>query len=268
MAAVTAAGLWAETRAVVARHRNAVLTLAAAFVFVPGAAVRLVLPSAIQPGATAAGGSQVSPMFWTLLFLVIALQVAGVFAIAAITADRAEGGGRRLGDTLAAAMPALGRFAAALGLFGVAYMAASFVLALVLGVVVLSGGISAAAVTSAGRGQPPVGLAAAVLAVVLPILIWLWARLLPLVGVYLRETEGVVAGIRRAWGLSRGSTWPLLTLLLGLLGATIGLGAVQDALPVTGVAAALLDIAVSAAGAWIFAYAAAATGIAYRELAT
>ena len=206
-------------------------------------------------------------MFWVVLLAVIGLQVGGVFAIAAISADRSEGGGRTLGETLGEAMPAFGRFIGALGLFAIAYLLASVVLAMVLGVVVLAGGLTPDAVASAGRGAPPPGLAAVVLAVVLPILIWLWARLLPLVGVYLRESAGIVGGIRRAWGLSRGSAWPLVTLLLGLIGATFGLSAVQDALPATGLAGGLLDIVSSAIGAWIFAYAAAATGIVYRELA-
>ncbi len=270
MAAVTAASLWADTRAVVARHRSAVLTLAAALVFLPSAALRLLVPPAVVAvaGTKAVSAAEVPLTFLVSLMVTILLQIAGVFAIAAITADRSEGGGRTLGETLSAAMPSFGRFIGALGLFAIAYLLASVVLAMVLGVVVLAGGLSPDAVANAGRGSPPPGLAAVVLAVVLPILIWLWARLLPLVGVYLRESAGIVGGIRRAWSLSRGSVWPLVTLLLGLIGATLGLGAVQDALPaMTGLAAGILDIVASAIGAWIFAYAAAATGIVYRRLA-
>ncbi len=266
MATVTAAGIWAETRAVVARHRGTLLTLAAATVFLPNAAVRLVGPN--LPAGT--GPATLPPGFWLMLATVLALQFAGLFAIAAITADRNEGGGRTLGETLGAALPALGKFALALVVFVFAYFIASLVVGLVLAVIAaIFMAASPAALASAQKGEPPMALAALVVAVVVPLMIYAWARLSPLVGIYLREPTGVIDGIRRAWTLSRGSAASIMALLTALVLASLGLAWIQSGLSSGGLpelAGVALDLVGAAAGALIFTYAAAGTGVVYRQL--
>lgn len=270
MATITAGGIWRETRAVVARHFSTLATLAGATVFLPNAAVRILLPTVSRPQINPADPTTVPPAFWTLLIVVIALQIAGLFAIAAITADRSEGGGRPVRETLAASLPALSKFAGALGLFVIGY----FIVAIVLGLVfaIVAGvwlAASPAALAAAQKGEPPAALAGLVLAVVLPLMIYAWARLSPLVGIFLRERTGVIEGIKRAWTLSRGTAGAIMALLAGMVLAWFGLTWVQSGLAGMGLpqlAGVVVDLLGAAAGALIFTYAAAGTGIVYREL--
>ena len=211
MAGLTLADLWRETRAVVARHRNVLLTLGAATVFLPNAALRLLAPDMAGPGFDPTKPVVVPPGFWLLMVTVIMLQLVGVFAIGAITADSHEGGGRTLGRILGDAVPSLGRFLLALIVFFGVYFVGSIIFGLVLAIFV-SAGVPLGISGGPGAGPAPMAFAALILAIFIPLGVWLWARLVPLVGVYLREPVGVIAGIRRAWKLSsprsgRSSGW-------------------------------------------------------------
>jgi len=259
---VTAGGIWHDTRAVVARHWQVFATLAGASVFLPNAAMRLLAPAGASPQAPA----DLPPGFWTLLALVLALQFIGVFAVAAIAADPREGGGRTLGATLADAAPAFGKFVVALLLFVIGYAIATVAASLVLAIVAVA---SPGALAGAGKGTAPMALASSLVAVVVPLLMWLWARLSPLVGVYLREDVGVVPGIRRAWALSKGATWPILALLTMFVLASVTVGTLQVSAGQAagaGIAGMLLGLVFAGIGALFFVYAAAGTGVIYRQL--
>lgn len=268
----TTAAIWTETRVVVARHLGIFATLAAAFQFLPTVIVRLMGPQvgtmpSLTPGAAPAPA--LSGSVWLILLVLMLLQYLGLFAIAAITSDPREGGGRTIGETIAAALPAFGKFLLALVLFGVGYMVFSLVAGLVLAIVAVIFG--AAGGLTKGSGTDPqaiAGLVGLILAIVLPLVTWLMARLSPLVGVYLREGTGVVAGIRRAWLLSRGSAWAIVVLLLLYL-VTSGLVAmVQFSLGGAGPLAIVATLIAAAFSAVMFVYFAAATGVVYRQLAT
>ena len=269
MAVLTVAGIWRETRAVVARHRGPLMTLGAATVFLPNAALRLLAPSITSPAFDAAHPVQVPSGFLGLLLTVVLLQFAGVFAIAAISADSREGGGQPLGQTLAAAVPALGKFLLALVLFFCVYFLGSIVFGLLLAVVLAIGSAgSPELLASAKAGQPPLMMALIVLAVLVPLMIWLWARLLPLVGVYLREPLGVMPGIRRTWSLSRGALRPILGFVIVYLVAAFAIGAIQvGTASEIGLGSIVLNLVLAALSAFVFVYGAAGTGIIYRELA-
>ncbi|QXQ05005.1 hypothetical protein KX816_11970 [Sphingosinicellaceae bacterium] len=269
MAGLSVVGVWRETRAVVARHRGALMTLGAATVFLPNAALRLLAPAVASPSFDPARPVQVPQGFWLMVIMVIMLQFIGVFAVAAITADAREGGGRTLGQTLAAAIPALGKFLVALLVFFGVYFVGSIVFGLLLAIIVAIWSVASPGLLAGAKaGQPPLALAVLILAFFVPLMIWLWARLAPLVGVYLREPLGVVPGIRRAWRLSRPAVRPLVGLVITYIVAAFAIGAVQvGAASDVGIVSIVVNLLFAALSAVIFVYGAAGTGIVYRELA-
>ncbi len=272
----TAATLWRATDSAVRRHFGAFATLAAAFAFLPGAAMRILAPGLMRlPTLGAATPAPIDGGVWLGMLALALIQLVGLFTIAAVTADSHEGGGRSLGAVMAAALPGLARFVAALLLFTLAYLVAALVVGLVVGLlaaIVLVAGSGGHATPADPANQSAVlGITMVVIAVVFPIAIWLSARLWPLVGVYLREPIGIIPGIRRAWSLSRERVRPLLAVYLALLLASLTLAMLQlgiaGAVGETGLAATLAALVEGALGAIVFVYFAALTGVVYRQLA-
>ncbi len=270
----TSAAIWGETRAIVARHLGVFVTLAAACQFLPTVAMRLLAPQvATMPSLTpgAAPPPAIPASMWLVLLGITLVQYVGLFTIAAITSDPREGGGRTIGETIAAALPAFGKFLLALVLFAVAYLVFSLVAGIVLAILaIVFGATGGMTRTSAGTVDPQMiaGLVGLIIAVVLPLVTWVMARLSPLVGVYLREDAGVVAGIRRAWSLSRGSTWSVVLLLLLFLLLSGLAAAIQFGLGSGGVIGILGTLVAAAISAILFVYFSAAIGVIYGQVAT
>ncbi len=271
MQRLTIGSVWAGMIAVVSRHFGVFATLMAAFAFLPALFVSLVLPDVltVRPGPIGALPA-IHPGFAPVLLILLTLQFAGMFAIVAIAADPAEGGGRSVGQTLVHGLPALVRFLLA----GILVWIALALAVLVVGVVIGLG---------LGLGGTPANddvrtLAAAMVLASMALTLWGGARLAPLPGLLLREGSGPVAGLRRAWALSRGATVPLVQLSLVYLVAALVLALVAQGLVAAfGLVGAALgglrlggfiaSIASAAIGAWLSIYWGAALGVIYRQLA-
>jgi hypothetical protein len=258
--------------AVVGRHFGVFATLMAAFVFLPALAIGLVFPevTAIKPGPLGTAPT-LPPGFLPTVLALMVLQFTGLFAVIAIAADPQEGGGRSVGETLRATLPAMGRFLLALVVLW-------FGLVLVLVVLGIVGGLLLGVTGGSGDQAKAMTLGVGLAGMVFGIALWMGARMAPLPGVLLRETAGPVAAIRRAFALTRGVTAPLLLLTLVYLVVTLvcvllaqgvaaafGLvGTVAGGQRLGGLAG---QIATSGFGAWLSIYYGAALGIIYRRLA-
>ena len=169
---LTAAALWRDTEAVVRRHFGALATLAAAFAFLPSTLLRLMLPATMRMPTfdlTTPPPPLPPGTLWLLLALGI-VQLFGIFAIAAVTADPNEGGGRTLGATIASALPALARFLGAMIVFVVAYIVAVFAFAIVVALIAGVSGVMGSAKPGglpAAPSSAAIGIALAMTAVIL-----------------------------------------------------------------------------------------------------
>lgn len=280
MGRLTMNGVWEETRTVARRHFETFVTFAAAFAFLPPLALGVAFPGMMSAMTNPDAAAALPSTFVLAALANSLLGFVGIFAIVAIAADPAEGGGRRVRESFAGALRGLGKFLLALLLIYVVVVVAGIALGIVVAIVAAAsgglGGSGAAAGGPATVAGPTV--AAAILAVVLPVMLWLTARLSPMVGVFVREPVRVIGGVRRAWRLSRGSTWPIVGLLLLFVFASLaigfggaGLGAAfgvagRLASGSVGVGALLFAIVTSALGAALLLYYAVALGVIYRQL--
>lgn len=273
----TVGELWRGTIDVAHRHFASFAVIAAVLVLLPILVLRLMFPEVLAMSATTmAGGTPPVSLptgYWPFVILGNLGYLFGLFCIAAVTADPDEGGGRTLAAIIGSALPAIGKAVLAALVFMLAYVAFLIVLGIALAIV---GGILIAltgfkvAQNDPSTAAASVGLVALIPAIVVPLFVWVGARLSPLTGVYLREPVGVVAGIRRAWALSRGSAWVIvqivlvvgvLTLLLlvpNFLAARAGL--------VIGIGGFVAGLVLGAMGALLFVYQAAGMGYLYRRL--
>jgi len=268
------------TADIVRRHFSTFATLAAAFVFLP-----TVLASAVFPHLGAMPmpvPGQPAPSFPGGIFLLITgttlIGLIGHFSIGAIAADPAEGGGRSIGEIITDVLPKIGR-----GLLAGLYLVVAYVaigLAIVVIVSILAGMVgavsgSARMSVASARVTPPAELVAAVgwliAAIGLPLVIWISARLLPLLGVLLREPRSAIDSIKRAWALSSGSVVPLagLVIVVGVASIvpTLALERLRAGLGIdTGVALLLFTVVRCAVSALIAVYYYAAAAVVYRQL--
>ncbi len=273
--------VWRMTADIVRRHFSVFVTLAAAFVFLPSVLASVLFPQSGAPRMPVPG--QPAPPFPTLYFLLliatILIGLIGHFSIGAIAADPAEGGGRSIGEIITGVLPKIGK-----GLLAGLYLLVAYV-TVAIGVVILVSILSSVvgAVTGSARmsvaaaqASPPPELVATIgwliAAFVIPLTIWVSARLLPLLGVLLREPLPAIDSIKRAWALSRGSVTPLAGLV-----AVVAVGSIllmvlfeqlRQALSIDRGVALLLFTAVRTAVTTLIAvYYYAATAVIYRQLA-
>ena len=179
-----------------------------------------------------------------------------------------------MGAIIGRAFPAIGKSIVAAIVLFLAQIAVTIVVGIALAVVI---GIAVALfgfnmqTSDPGSKLGYVGVAALILLVTFAIYFWVGARLAPLAGVYLRESGGVIDGIKRAWALSRGSAWTIIKIELIVLALTLVLIAPSFLLARAGwvgdLPGFLAAILLNTVGALFFAYQAAGLGFVYRRLA-
>lgn len=189
---VTMSAVWDRTTEFLSDNVGAVVTIAALTWFVPGA-----IQGAIEPlQATAGPGAKLG---LSVLFLIFSLvSLFGQAALIALAIDPATGW-RGAFATGAARFPAM---------IGISIVLMALVLLLVLPPVILlaAGGADFADMTPgwAANLSPATLLIAGLYGLaLLPVLVWLFARLSVVSGVVVAERLGLGA-IRRGWALTRG----------------------------------------------------------------
>ena len=264
--------VWRMTTDIVGRHASIFATLAAAFVFLPAVLLSALVPQAGLMRLPVAGQPPPHPG-WLFLLIAVAglIGLVGHFSIGAIAVDPAEGGGRSLGAIINSVLPKIGK-----GLLAALYLLAAYLVIMLTIILVISViGAIYTATGSSGRSLPgtPPGMIVAglIVIIVLPLGLWVTARLVPMLGVLLREPLTAAASIRRAWALSRGSAGAivgliLLVLLVSII-VTVVLQSLRTALGLQGgVALLLFAVIQSAVSALIAVYYYTATAVIYRQL--
>ena len=267
-----------ETASEVRAHAAAFGTLTAAFVFLPGLAFGLLSPNDAAAFRVPAPGQlpHFPPWFWPSLLVGVILQSLVQLTIAAIAADPARPAHETVGRTLARMMPALARYLGALLLLFVGYLLLSIPIGLLIAIV---GGAArmAGGGDPAGAARSMQALLGLVLLALVPVLLWVAARLSPLTGVFAVEGAAPTGGIRRAWALSRGSGLKIAFLIVILSFAAIlaavsvqglaaAFGATASVAGAPGLGTLLVKCASSAVSAVLFVYFAAGLGVLYRQL--
>lgn len=270
MTNMTFVGLWQGTHAAVRRDFAAFMTLAAAFIALPALALNIAMPD--MTNIAAIGSRPALPAgLLPLLFLVMLAQIVGLFSNSAVTADPDSGGDRTFAAIMRSALPGVLRFAGAIILLYIVTLVATVVVFIVGALIALAMGLF-----ERGASPPPsvgtiLGWAIAACLLVLPIIVWLQARLSPMVGVYLREQGGVIAGICRAWGLSRGHAGPIAGMLLVYLAMAMAIMLVALVLSIGlamrhPVMIVVLPIVMAVPGLFLNVYSGALLGVIYRQL--
>lgn len=281
MVRLSISNVWQITVDIVRRHFGTFTTLAAAFVFLPA-----VLGSALFPHLGTLPmplpGQPAPPFPGGLLLLLIGTTLIGLvghFSIGAIAVDPAEGGERLIGEIITGVLPKIGKGLLAGLYLVVAYITLAFILVVLVSILAgMFGAVSGSARLSvaSARGAPPTELVALVgwliAAIGLPLMVWISARLLPLLGVLLREPLPAIESIKRAWGLSRGSVMPIagLVLIVGIASIlpTIIFERLRQGLGInTGIALLLFTVGRCALLALIGVYYYTAAAVVYRQLA-
>ena len=281
MVRLSIGSVWRMTADIVRRHFSTFTTLAAAFVFLPavlGSAIfphlgTLPMPLPGQPAPPFPGG------LFLLLIGTTLIGLIGHFSIGAIAVDPAEGGGRSIGEIITVVLPKIGKGLLAGLYLVVAYVTIAFLLVILISILAgMFGAVSGSARMSvaSARVAPPAELVALVgwliAAIGLPLMIWMSARLLPLLGVLLREPLSAIDSIKRAWGLSRGSVMPIVGLLLIVGIASILPSVILERLRQgfgidRGVELLLFTVGRCALSALIAVYYYTAAAVTYRQLA-
>lgn len=270
---LTVSELWHGTIAIVQRHFGSFVVIAALKVLLPSLLGLLLFPELFEMAAMGKPMKALPSGYWLYMLVYILATLMGMFSISAAAADADEGGGQTMGAIVCGVLRVIGKAFLAGLLFMAVYGAAIIVVAVVIGIVV--GG--AAIVTSGGMASGNTGsktfaivMTVLLMAVIFPLVIWASARLAPLTGVYLREALGVVAGVKRAWALSKGSAWTIFKLVLVVAVLGFALSAFQLGLVrmgfVGGVGGFLAAAVVGSLSALLLVYEAAGLGLLYRRL--
>ncbi len=173
------------------------------------AALGSMLQAVLAPatlGATAPETARLEDL-WPILgaFLLSALLGLVSTALITVAADRLwQGRPIGLGASLAGGLAALPRYAGVVVLLGLAVVGLAVVAAVVTAVAVAILGPAAAAIPVFG------------LLLLLPVGIWIGARLALLAPVIVLERNGVTGSIRRAWRLSQGRVLVLFVLTIAI----------------------------------------------------
>ncbi len=239
MARITIDGVWRETLAETRAHFAAFATLTAAFIFLPALLLGAAAPTMPVVAITPTTMPSFPAWFWPAVLLIVALQSVGMLTIVAIAGDATRSPQETVGQTLTRVLPGVLRYLGALLVLFIGYLLIAIPIGLVLGL--LFAGMGAVGVrSSAASGTGAVLLA---LLVILPLLLWVGARLSPMVGVFSVEGPSPIRGIRRAWALSSGAGWRIVLVII------VFTLAVLVVLLVTQVLAAALGVAATLAGA-------------------
>lgn len=276
MARITIDCVLRETAVQVRAHLSAFVTLAAAFVFLPALIAGLVAPAPTFHMPKLGAMPQFPPWFWATTIVTLGLQMLASLTVASIAGNPRRPIYETVGTTLARMMSALSRYVGAILLLCVAYLIVSVPVLLVLA-------MGTGAASALGGSSSPQGALAAqqvggvFLLFALPVMLWVCARLSPMLGVFAAEPVGPVGGIRRAWALSRKSAGKLVLLLILIAVALLllsvlgqGLGGALGSLAAFGGSMALARvvtlIVAGLVGAASFIGIAAGQGVVYRQL--
>lgn len=168
--------LWTETRASFAANRGIYLTLGAAFILLPGLLFQVLTRDMVPAGSMRPPPDRLLPF----ALGVVAVVLLQFFAVLPVTRTVLAGGGVRVGDLLAEAARRIPVFLGAIVLLGLIGAVAGFVIgAALFGIGRVAGGASGA--RAAG---------VALVLVLLPVIIWVNARLLTLTPVIVAEGLG------------------------------------------------------------------------------
>ena len=269
--------LWNGTIAVTHRHFGTFAVIAAVTVLLPSLLARLMFPQVLalasKMPSIGTPAPQLPAAYWLYLLFVYVLYAIGLFSIAAVSSDPDEGGGNTMGAIIGSAFPAIGKsIAAAIVLFLaniVFTIVVGIAVAVIIGIAMMVFG-SNLSLSNPGPKLAYVGVVAIVVLVTVAVYIWVGARMAPLAGVYLRESGGVIEGIKRAWALSRGLAWPIIKIELIVGAMTLVLIVPSFLLARAGWVGDLpgfvAAIVLNTIGALFFAYQAAGLGFVYRRL--
>lgn len=259
--------VWDKTTAFVEEHRGAVTTIAI---------VAILLPTVLSANLQAVAATLTGPASAALALFALVLTVAALWGQVAITALAVEPARGR-----AALAHATRRLPAIVGV-SLVLLVALALLTVPVGVILAGYGVDMAAVSTGAADAVPAAAAAwtfVYLILILPVLLWLAARLLLLTPVILEERRGLGA-IARAFRLTRGLGAKLVGVVLlyaivslvvvsavqFVFGFLLALAAGGDG-PVT-VATVLTSVAVAAASTVLAVFQGAFVGVLYRAVAS
>jgi hypothetical protein len=219
--------LWADTLATFRAHRTVLLTLAAAFIFLPQIVASLALQAAgvtLDLGAMLRGGSGNMPdlpaWFGPLNLLLFAVQLLVIIPVTRLALGLV-GPDETVADML---RNAAGRMPGVLKAF-------LFLVLLYIGVVIaiviplaLIGALTGSGRATGAAAAPSPGtsaIAALIAAALLALAFYVMARMSPWMSVLIAENPGARATVRRAWALTRGRAGRILLIFLVLLIAAL-----------------------------------------------
>ncbi len=194
--------VWDRTTAVIAGRVGILASIALLLLFVPPvvqAAIDAV--GGTSPALTLAGG--------IVALLVFLAATIGALALTAVATDPAVDQGAALAIGGARIGPMLG----ILIVIGIAAFAATLPGLFLVGMSGFNAQRAVAGLSQDGINAAPFGLAMLYFLALGVALLWLGARLVPLLGVVVNERRGLGA-IRRSFALSRGSTLKLIGVLI------------------------------------------------------
>ncbi len=209
MATLSVSAAWNETAAFVARERRLLFPLAFMLTALPAALLDLVMPPPPAPGQLPQAGLWLAAVPLTFIAAMIGNIALSVLSLRpGLSVAEALGRGLRRFPILLAVVLLL-MIAGALLLFVAAMVA----------VLVTPGALDAA---KSGVPTPATGTAALLmLAIVLPALLYVGARLTVLTPLAANEDSGPLAMIGRSWRLTAGYVWRLIGFLV-LAGLLVG----------------------------------------------
>lgn len=216
MANLSISTAWEETLAFVKREGRLLFPIAFMLVALPVAVMQAFTPAAPAPDQPPPAG------LWLLLLpLSVAVSMVGNLAISLLALRPGTSVGESISQGARRFLPLFG----ALVLLAIGGGILVFVLAVVV-VMIVPG----AAAGSAGGAPNPAAAAAILLTLVLmlPLVVYFSARLLPMTPLAVVERLGPIGIITRAWALTRGHALKLVGfILVAFIAYLIGAGAIQ-----------------------------------------
>jgi hypothetical protein len=193
MATLSITTAWNETAAFARREAPLLYPIAFALIALPSALLQAMMPVA-APGEIPPAGAWLAMVPVALLTSLI-----GTLAITYLALRP----GTSVGEALAVGVRRFLILVGAALLMGLALVLAMIPILLIVGVAAGTGG-----------GPPSTALALVPLLAILPLIAFVWVRLMLMTPVTVAEPGGSIAVIRRSWALTRGHFWTLLGFVL------------------------------------------------------
>ena len=203
MAKLSITAAWEEAAGFVKREGRLLFPLGFMLMALPVALLRLLIPIT-EPGRVPAPG---------LWLLMLPIAVVGVLAGNLAVIDLALSAGKSVRDALGHALRRLPYAFAAYLLIGCGLMIVLVLLSMIAALLV-PGGVEAAARPGGETDPAAVRASLLLLALLLPVALFVWVRMLVLLPVVTAENGGPIRMIRRSWSLTAGHFWKLLAFVL------------------------------------------------------